>query len=186
MKSGFIEVYDNIIPTYIQDYLEFLTIQKNGTNSIPFNFISGMTDFKEESNKDYGWVHRLFLCEKENKDFTDYAATFHQILYFFAFEKKLNITQILASRIFFQTPQENPEVKKPHIDVYYPHLVLLYYINDSDGDTIFYDNAQKEIKRINPKKGRIVFFDGLIKHSGSTPKDSHRVILNIDFQANLI
>lgn len=180
MKENFIEIYDDIIPSHLQDYIEFL-VMKEGMNIIPFNFVRGMTDYKEESSNDYGWVHRLSLCEEGDKFFSDYAATIHQILYYFTFYKKLNISQILASRIFLQTPSLNPGVQKPHIDTTNPHLVCLYYINDSDGDTIFYDGG-KEIKRASPKKGRIVFFDGLIKHSGSRPKNNHRAIINFNFK----
>ena len=183
MKPGFVEVYDNVIPTYLQDYAKSLIIPQNASNVIPFNFVSGITDFNQESSNDYGWVHRLFLCDKEDKYFTDYASTIHQIFYYFTFFKKLNIHQIIASRIFFQTPSLSPSITKPHIDTNEPHLVCLYYVNDSDGDTIFYDENNKIIKQVSPKKGRIVFFDGLIKHSGSRPKNNHRVILNITFKA---
>jgi hypothetical protein len=179
MKKNFIEIYDDIIPLTLQDYVEFLVI-KNGINVIPFNFVKGMTDHKEESNSDYGWIHKLLLCENGDKFFSDYMATIHQILYYFTMYKKLNIKQILASRIFLQTPSLNPGVQKPHIDTTNSHLACLYYINDSDGDTVFY-NKDKEIKRVSPKKGRIVFFDGLIKHSGSRPKDNHRAIINFNF-----
>ena len=55
-------------------------------------------------------------------------------------------------------------------------------MNDSDGDTIlFKDDKKTEIKRITPKKGRIVFFDGLIPHCSSPPTKNHRAIVNINF-----
>ena len=60
------------------------------------------------------------------------------------------------------------------------HKVFLFYINDSDGDTFFFNN--KEIfKRITPKKNRLVIFDGNIKHAGTHPiKSEKRIVLNID------
>ena len=61
-----------------------------------------------------------------------------------------------------------------------PHLVCLYYINDSDGDTIFF-NKNNIIKEVSPKKGRIALFDGSIEHSAGIPKTSPRFILNINF-----
>lgn len=80
----------------------------------------------------------------------------------------------------------------PHIDFkQVRHLVVLYYVNDCDGDTIFYnlsdcdDHRLDELKiwrRETPKKGDIVIFDGRIFHSPSCPvKSAYRSTLNFDF-----
>ena len=73
-------------------------------------------------------------------------------------------------------------VNKPHIDHYHPHQVLLLYLNESDGDTFFYNNHGEIIKKISPKANSAVLFDGSIMHSSSTPcKNSRRIALNINF-----
>jgi ectoine hydroxylase-related dioxygenase (phytanoyl-CoA dioxygenase family) len=59
--------------------------------------------------------------------------------------------------------------------------VCLYYVTDSDGDTIFFDDNENEIKRVSPKKGRIAFFDGTINHCSSNPTKLHRSVINFDF-----
>ena len=92
----------------------------------------------------------------------------------------LNLDKVLVSRLFFQIPSNINLRLDPHNDIYEPHLVCLYYINDSDGDTVFF-NKENEIKRVSPKKGRIVLFDGAIKHSAGIPKNLPRFILNINF-----
>lgn len=67
---------------------------------------------------------------------------------------------------------------------------LLYYVNDSDGDTIFYDKCLYkdpvgEIKRltsVSPKKGRAIIFDSNHLHGGSCPKESkYRMVINCIF-----
>ena len=68
-----------------------------------------------------------------------------------------------------------------HTDCEEPHRVCIYYVNDSDGDTIFYDNKENIIKKISPKKGRIAFFNGDILHSGSAPTQNLRIVLNYNF-----
>jgi hypothetical protein len=74
----------------------------------------------------------------------------------------------------------------------YDHKVLLYYVNDSDGDTILYNEVFEEYEEVpenftvnktfTPIKGNALVFDGLIYHSSSKPtKNSKRIIINIDF-----
>ena len=70
-------------------------------------------------------------------------------------------------------------------------MVVLYYVNDCDGDTVFYNLSDcddyrldeiKEWRRESPKKGDIVMFDGKIFHSPSCPvKSLCRSTLNFDF-----
>ena len=69
-----------------------------------------------------------------------------------------------------------------HVDADMPHTTTLYYVNDSDGDTYFFDNDGNIIKKVTPKKGRIVTFDGLTYHSSSCPREnSHRLVLNFNY-----
>ena len=59
---------------------------------------------------------------------------------------------------------------------------LLYYVNDSDGDTIFYDDNKKEVKRFKPEKGLGLLFDATILHAGSNPvKSDKRLVINYIF-----
>ena len=80
----------------------------------------------------------------------------------------------------------------PHIDVrQVPHFGILYYVNDADGDTVFYDRSEydsneelgsmKEWRRESPTKGDILIFDGRIYHSPSCPVETtHRMSVNFD------
>ena len=85
----------------------------------------------------------------------------------------------------------------PHVDFHFPHFSTVFYVNDSDGDTIFYDKRAKnqseidqfldlkEIKRVSPKANRLVIFEGDIVHTGSSPnKHKNRIIINSNFANN--
>ena len=62
---------------------------------------------------------------------------------------------------------------------------LIYYINDNDGDTIFFNDKLKEIKRVSPKKGRAVIFDSQILHCGCNPiKQQQRAVINFIYKEN--
>jgi hypothetical protein len=83
----------------------------------------------------------------------------------------------------------------PHVDAADSHYGLIYYVCDSDGDTIIFDQTSKEhpmeraslfknftIKeKISPKRGRLVLFDGDQYHTSSHPTENDlRCIINID------
>lgn len=79
---------------------------------------------------------------------------------------------------------------QPHVDAPFPHHVMIYYCNDSDGPTILYNQkytgetvtSVTPKQYIEPEKGKYLIFDGLTYHSGSAPrKNTHRTILNINF-----
>jgi hypothetical protein len=67
----------------------------------------------------------------------------------------------------------------PHKDIKTPHTVYLYYVLDSDGETVLFKN-KKIFKKIKPKKGRLVIFEGEVLHTAYQPKKNIRCILNIN------
>lgn len=85
-----------------------------------------------------------------------------------------------------------------HIDRHEPHISMVYYINDSDGDTKFYklddgnildwmnyvSNGEyekfSEIQSVSPKKGKVVVFNGLIPHHSSYPQNGDRYVINFN------
>ena len=91
--------------------------------------------------------------------------------------------QIIQCRAFLQAPL-NPKLigskhDTPHTDLSYSHTVYLYYVIDSDGDTLFLKNS-KIVKKITPKKGRLVIFNGDIQHTAEQPKKGVRCVINFD------
>ena len=78
------------------------------------------------------------------------------------------------------------------MDIPQDHYACVYYLNDSDGDTIIYEQNKHdtvagsnnvelvEHARVTPKKGRLVMFDGARYHCSSQPKESYRCIINFD------
>jgi hypothetical protein len=92
------------------------------------------------------------------------------------------------------TRQLSSEHHLPHIDRDAPHLVFLYYVNDSDGDTVFFDKFWQqgvipkvddlnEALRISPKMGTGILFDGLQYHASSSPVESlYRCVINLTFE----
>ena len=93
--------------------------------------------------------------------------------------------KVLQGRSFLQFPvKERGEIDLPHIDICNKiHIVGLYYVMDSDGDTVIY-NERKESEtytikeRVTPKQGRVVLFDGGFYHTAEQPINNTRCIVN--------
>lgn len=104
-------------------------------------------------------------------------------------------TKIYYGRVFMTTPKiQSKKHNLFHVDMVTPHLVVLYYINDSTGptlitnrtihntdqDTINNSSDIEIIKTVDPKKGRVVLFDGKYYHASTHPDLGRRCIINFD------
>ena len=90
---------------------------------------------------------------------------------------------ILRCRADMVTWSPEEFIHPAHIDFPFPNVATVYYVNDTDGDTIIYGQDRLEIKeRVSPKANRLVIFDGDILHTGSSPtKHKTRILLNSNF-----
>ena len=80
----------------------------------------------------------------------------------------------------------------PHVDYDYPHKSIIYYLNESDGDTWMFNEKFTKFPepdkftvkdRITPKPNRLLVFDGLDYHTASNPINSTtRFIININYK----
>lgn len=59
---------------------------------------------------------------------------------------------------------------------------LLYYVDDSDGNTLFFDNDKNITKEVSPEFNKMALFDSNIWHSASSPTlNNRRMVLNFIF-----
>jgi hypothetical protein len=179
MEKKFIEVYDNIINPKLVNLVENLILKDS---ILPFIYSENLTyPLGSPLRKFKPGINHLFWEEKKGS-FSPFSETFNNILYNFSSSKKIIIKQIYGGRVFIDLPTPNPKLDfPPHTDKDFPHWVCLYYVNDSDGDTVFFDDNKKEIERISPKKGRIAFFDGSIYHAGTPSETNSRAVINFNF-----
>ena len=101
---------------------------------------------------------------------------------------KIPETEVIQGRSFLQFPLKNIDtsvVDSPHIDLDEgdEHIVVLYYVIDSDGDTIIYNertesSSYTEKQRVSPKQGRVVIFEGGQYHTAEQPTKGTRCIVN--------
>jgi hypothetical protein len=191
-----IEVFDNIIPNKVLDFYESIISGKTlntyfrpgNCPSFPFTFNNSITeDTKEERNDPSQFKFHHQLCNWDLGDgfltpHSVYSTIFFQPLYYLCNHCNFFLEEIFRGILFLHPPSIDPKVLTPHVDFLTPHFVCLFYINDSDGDTVFFNEQKEEIKRVSPKKGRMVVFNGDILHAGSTPSKNVRMFINYNFR----
>lgn len=102
--------------------------------------------------------------------------------------KSVGVTQDQIIRVKANLMTREPEqiVNPRHTDDEQEHIVLIYYINDSDGDThIWLDDGS--VEKVSPKRGRGVLFPGHLLHASSTPVDHrYRMVLNFNLKSGAV
>lgn len=186
-----IEIFDNFIPEnnqmivggvlrdlYFPWYYNTTTI-KYTENSLDFN------------KKYLKWWQRKFPINNNKPQFTH---TFYK-----NGEIKSNYFEIIKNSFFdyipeFQThnldrikanltyPYRDRSILMPHRDLDGKDgVIYLYYVEDSDGPTIVFDENGK-MQKIHPKQGRVLKMSALTYHSSNVPnKYEKRVVINIVF-----
>lgn len=121
------------------------------------------------------------------------ASNIATLAYTGAITAGIQYKNILQARAFLQLPISETfltaGIDPLHIDTQTTHLVVLYYVIDSDGDTLLTDSTHCDsfevedhtiIARVTPKQGRAVLFDGGLYHTAEQPKNNVRCVINLD------
>ena len=181
----FIKVYDNILSKKLEDKIESLILNSQTSPKFPLYYTNDATH--SPSHPDYSMTPAFFHVFKEEGGSTQYSTQYNtflaQILYIFCFKNNIILHDFFQGKVFVDPPSTKPGLDfPPHIDMNTNHWVLLYYVNNSDGDTVlFKDDKITELKRVSPKKGRMIFFNGSIFHCGSRSATNTRSAINFNF-----
>jgi hypothetical protein len=111
------------------------------------------------------------------------------------------LVEIVGHEVTFIRIKANllwPDQRFKNTDLYHiPHVdhgrddakTLIYYVNDSDGDTIIFKNRWNGEdpgklvvdQKIRPKSGDAILFDSNIYHASSSPTEGIRSVINFIF-----
>ena len=173
-------VFDDIINKDLQENIK----SKLTDNSFPWYFIKDITDGKKGKQLRPGFEHLYVRNYNVN---SKYHEMMLPILDSACEKIGFNYSKIFLGRSFLQLPLGLKDTKRdtPHTDWNEKHLVVLYYVMDSDGDTVIYneqdipENKKLTVKKtVTPKQGRVVIFDGRYWHTAEQPKYNTRLIIN--------
>jgi hypothetical protein len=177
-----LEVVDNAVPEYLQDFYELAILGKSDEKRIKplVDFhVKYEKTFSDNNQTPISLVHIL----KSDHILSEHFSNFYQVVDIACKALTLKLKNVVTGRVYLTTPQNSKNTFfSPHIDLNIEHVVVLYYVNNADGDTVFFDNNGNIFKKIKPVKGRLVVFDGAIYHAAGVPKETHRCVINFDIE----
>jgi hypothetical protein len=174
------KLYDSFFPW-------FLTADRDNKNNIYTVPFEDLKKFSSNINVvDKGQFSHTFYHTKnnflvENSSYKDIPLKIISNLINKINKKNINILRAKANLILESKYYTKNSYGVPHTDTEKDHYVLIYYVNDCDGDTVLFDSDNNIFKKISPKKGRGLFFKGNITHAGGHPVNSQtRCVINFN------
>ena len=171
-----IETIDNIISKSHQDQLLDIVTD----TSFDWHYLEDVThETADETRQNTpGFINLLVNDNGKQRSGKEHMFTAPLDEYLHRTNQK--IVSLHRMRLGFLLNNSNYDHNNKHVDYTFPHKVALYYLNDSDGDTVLWDN--EAVTRVTPRKGRLCVFDGAIPHASSCPKEySTRIVLTYNF-----
>lgn len=184
-----LNVIENIVPIEQQNAIEDRFLGPNFPlflNPRSVN-LDNLTAFSDPNTKDGYRLNHMFV--HEGQLVSNEWGLIEPIA--LALVTKLGLEPKIAScklNLTFPNPEFGENDHFPaHYDTTDKAIVAVYYVNDSDGDTLFFKDKNSdgmyEIEdRFTPKKGSLVYFNETVLHANHPPRISKaRCIINFNF-----
>ena len=190
--KGEILVIDDFIDEEYQEDIKDVLLGKEEWDDLlfPWNYIDDVTAAFEDDNQGRPGLSHVYVEYNDDKT-SDIISDFHDLfiplLELACDTLEIPSARIIQGRSFLQFPLnlKSKEDDTPHIDLDEGerHIVVLYYVKDSDGDTIIFNERTESdtytIKqKVTPKQGRVVIFDGGQYHTAQQAVNTVRCIAN--------
>ena len=186
-----IKIIDNFLTkSYYKSILELLTnpnFEWGYNDNISGPPATQMVFPQSPQFNDYGFSHIFWHIKKGSVN--RFSSFIEPMLY-----QILDVTNcdlIWRARADMVTWSKEDFIHPAHIDYSFPNTASVFYVNETDGDTIFYNVKRtdvpnykdlKEYDRVSPKPNRLVIFDGDLLHTGCSPtKHKNRIIINSNY-----
>lgn len=169
-----LKVIDNFLPESFQEELFNVFMSR----TIYWYWHNTNVTF-EGSDKSFPQLVHAIYSDNEIK--SDFFNLVRPIVYFIEKELQVSIKEIcrIKANLIPKIIYTNEELEASfHTDINEPNYIsVLYYVNNSDGDTVI--NTLDKAELISPIKGRCVIFNSATKHRPTPPQNNRRrVVLN--------
>ena len=186
-----IYVFDDIISKDYQNKIKSILVGETRYNEddFPWYYIDDITSAGDYENQKRGAFGHDYVHYEEGIE-SDFHFLFIDLIKNSCSKLNIKEVDVLQGRSFLQLPTniKKEDVDTPHTDMSVQHFVMLYYVCDSDGDTIIYNEkviSEKGLtvqKKVTPKQGRVVLFNGAYYHTAQQPNHNLRCIVNYDLR----
>lgn len=192
---------DNLLPQgYANQIEEDLT-----RYGFPWYYVNDVTYVGKQDGygDNCGFVHVAYDYGVSQP--SDWFPFIKPIVYSIEEATETKIDQLLRIRVGFllNSQQISNDFNTPHVDFLFPHLTACYYVNDSDGDTVLFNNTLENVgeniddtsvmnyvsstdfnivSRSTPKKNSLCLFNGLRFHASSKPvAHDKRFVITVNY-----
>lgn len=189
-------IEDVMDESYVNTLYKFITESKNFQYVMNTSYTDNVKiDIKDEKNliEDFGQMvfvisdlMNVYSIEARNH-LNPLFSKLHNVIP----EIPIHVIHRVKANILFNQPSNSKEkINTPHIDSYSGYAGL-YYLHDSDGDTVFFDqylsgvdetmNTSKINFRFTPKKNTLILFPANRVHASSNPINTKaRFVINFN------
>ena len=189
---------ENFIPIDYQRHIETVMTGFEFPWVFNKNMVSGDDTFLDNKDNHAGFNHFFFEHQKTQSNFFQ---LFYPLVLTITSKVDIPFNMLIRMRanMTLSSQESKLDWHMPHIDSFMPHYNAIYYVNDSDGDTVIfnetnedYDPGQNDIRtikqnkftvkhRVEPKRGKLVVFPGKYYHSSSPVRNhKYRCVINMN------
>ena len=181
-----IKTLNNFLPKDLQDEIESTMLSMDfGWYYYPSTADKNLSHTDENVKDSFHFTHTVYFYDTGIN--SSYYGLIKKVLDYVQKSENIKVKNLLRIKANFTTPQPNYNIhnyQPIHPDEYSKNMYsFLYYVNDSDGDTRFFDQKFKLINSCTPKKGTGALFKATTFHAGSCPVNyDKRLVINFVFE----
>lgn len=186
-----IKVVDNFLSPSYFNFIEHCCLEK-----LEWIYTENITDDLVDNRSQFGFSVPIHSMNGSTESAVSWILSgfLHTTLDYVKGER------ILKSRCDMTLYNPNKVMHIPHVDFedpYIPNITTIFYITDNeDSETVIFDRKLQEdedkstidfskvdiLKKVDPKRNRLVVFDGNYLHTGHSPtRENRRVLINSNF-----
>lgn len=192
-----IQVFDKLLPQAYADQIE----RDLTSLYFPWYYVNDVTNYSYGDNS--GFVHLAYDLGKSPTEIYPFLLP---LVYHITEASGHPLRELLRIRVGLLPKSSDADYthNTPHLDFTVPHYTACYYVGDSDGDTVLFnqtahDMSHSEIsqqtiqdyvananftiaKSVSPHKNSACLFDGLRYHSSTKPKQhDKRMVITVNY-----
>lgn len=189
-----IKYFDNLLPQGYADQIEADLMSRE----FPWHYINDVTN--ESYGNNAGFVHVIYEHEGIASSWYPFIKP---LVYSIAEANGKPLKHLYRIRVGCLLPSNRIGSNSPHLDLLWPHYTACYYVNNSDGNTVLFDQTKENVGPVLnditlrnytdetqftiagesvPHKNSVCLFDGFRFHASTNPKQTdRRLVITVNY-----